>query len=152
LSYASISLAAYPEYDAQLVALRPRRSFAACSLSLLLLLLLALRRAARRSWPTMGPSHCKLALATACCFLAATLVVCLASRLVDLDHSAIDPSPPRAPSPSLTQRGLKVVALDDEEQPMAMAMAMAMAVAPRPSSWHSFQQGFLALEQSFVGA
>jgi len=52
----------------------------------------------------------------------------------------------------LTQRGLKVVALDDEEQPMAMAMAMAMAVAPRPSSWHSFQQGFLALEQSFVGA
>jgi len=58
LSYASISLAAYPEYDAQLVALRPRRSFAACSLSLLLLLLWALRRAARRSWPTMEPSHC----------------------------------------------------------------------------------------------
>ena len=35
---------------------------------------------------------------------------------------------------------------------MAMAMAMAVVVAPRPSSWHSFQQGFLALEQSFVGA
>ena len=33
-----------------------------------------------------------------------------------------------------------------------MAMAMAVVVAPRPSSWHSFQQGFLALEQSFVGA
>jgi len=44
------------------------------------------------------------------------------------------------------------VALDDEEQPMAMAMAMAVAVAPRPSSWHSLQQGFSALEQSFVGA